>query len=77
MEYCAEIANRNESLKDSAKPLFRSLVDANLFTLKFHVLNHFMEDVIQFDKLRFPDASAFDHFNLCYKINYSKHFRQP
>lgn len=54
-------------LKMVAKNLFEDLEDFNLFTLKFHMLDHIAEDVSRFGALNFVDASPFEHFNYVIK----------
>lgn len=54
-------------LKRSAKELFEHLEEVNLFTLKFHMLDHVSNDLYKFGILSFLDASAYEHFNFTIK----------
>lgn len=54
-------------LKMLANKLIKEMKDFNLFTFKFHVLDHIMEDISQFGAINFSDVSLFEHFNYVIK----------
>lgn len=43
--------------------LFSLLQDENLFSLKSHLLKHFVQDGVRFQDLKFLHASDVEHFN--------------
>ena len=55
------------SFKKKATDVLGNLDDINLFTLKFHLLDHLCNDLARFGDLSLLDASPFEHFNYVIK----------
>lgn len=72
--YPAEIENYFEIVRDSGMHLFWYVNEKNLFTLKFHALNHVTKDVKRFEDIFLSNALAFDH---CYKTICLEYSRRP
>lgn len=49
---------------------FASQCVSSLYTLKFHLLNHFLDDLERFESLSFTDAAPFEHFEVLLKQSY-------
>lgn len=62
--FCVE--QKPVTLKENAKCLFKYLPCVNLFTLKFHPLDHVIEDVIMSGSLEHLYASPWEHFG-CFR----------
>jgi len=63
----SDISTIIKVFKSTASNLFGTLEDLNLFTLKFHNLDHIAEDVARFGDLSLLDASPYEHFNFTLK----------
>lgn len=50
--------------------LFRDHCETELFTLKFHLVDHLADDSWQYRSLSFVDAAPFRYFNLEVKQSY-------
>lgn len=49
-------------LKTCCKKLLGHLADVNLFTLKFYMIDHIVEDLSKFGDLSYLEASLYEHF---------------
>lgn len=63
----SKLSENIRQLKILSKELFGDLEDTNLFTLKFHMLDHIVEDVARFENLNILDAFPYEHFNFILK----------
>lgn len=49
--------------KANSKQLVAALKEINLFTLKFCILDHILENLLRLIDFRILDVSVFEHFN--------------
>ena len=67
-------ADRLDSLiinfKTECKHVFSSNVENGLFTLKFHLLDHLVEDLRNFGSLDVLSASPYEYYNAVFKRHY-------
>lgn len=59
-----------DSLKECTIQLFKDHCDHGLFTLKFHLLSHLVNDLERFSSLDFLSASPYEQFNRLIKQSY-------
>ena len=60
------------TFKGKTVKLFEPYVDTGLFTLKFHLLDHLVEDLSKFTSLDFLSAGPYEYYNTKIKQSYRK-----
>jgi len=58
-----DLGNRVLQFKEAVIAFFGDYCDKGVFTLKFHLLDHMVDDLRRFGSLSVLDASAYEHFN--------------
>ena len=66
------LATKIERFKHQTVKLFEPYVDNGLFTLKFHLLDHLVEDLSKFASLDFLSAGPYEYYNTKIKKSYRK-----
>ena len=66
------LSSKIESFKRQTVQLFEPYVDTGLFTLKFHLLDHLVEDLSKFTSLDFLNAGPYEYYNTKIKQSYRK-----
>ena len=63
-------------LKRESKKLFEPYVQKGLFTLKFHLLDHLVEDLSKYGSLQYLDSGPYEYFNSVLKRFYRETSRR-
>jgi len=66
----ADIQNKITAFKQNTTNLFAPHIRSGLFTLKFHLLDHLVEDLTRFAGLDVLSASPYEYYNTRIKYNY-------
>lgn len=66
----ADIQNKITAFKQNTINLFAPHISSGLFTLKFHLLDHLVEDLTRFAGLDVLSASPYEYYNTRIKYNY-------
>lgn len=66
----ADITHRISLLKSKCVHTFEKHCEHGIHTLKFHLLDHVVEDLSKFGGLNILDASPYEHFNTFFKQSY-------
>lgn len=71
-EIISTLSKKVNTLIQLTQTLFEPYVENGLFTLKFHILHHLVEDVKRYTSLEYLSASPYEYYNTRIKQNYRK-----
>jgi len=66
------LRNKVSTLKEKASSFFSKYVERGLYTLKFHLLDHLVDDIEKYSSLAYLDAGPYEHYNAVIKQFYRK-----
>ena len=71
-EIISTLSKKVNTFKQLTQTVFEPYVENGLFTLKFHMLHHLVEDVKRYTSLEYLSASPYEYYNTRIKQNYRK-----